>query len=241
MSSRVAHFHFLFSMRSLSAFLVFITFFGTAPSAAAYMPGRMLGDAQAQSKYRQEEPASEDLDDTDALLDGVPGSGVTRGAFIQALMDDLYPQSAQQNCFQNLVAQKKPAFDLLFTDVTVTHPNAKAICVAFLNGIARGYRDGSFRPEQQITVAETSTLLAKAFVLYSYPPIYLQGETWYSPYTWSLAKNGYMPSSITRYEAMITTEQANEIFRRMRRSIVWPPEKKPLWPGTLPMVEGNAY
>ena len=52
--------------------------------------------------------------------------------------------------------------DTLFTDVPADHPNARYIKMAIENGLIFAFPDGSFRPDQSITLAESLFLFSNA-------------------------------------------------------------------------------
>jgi hypothetical protein len=52
-----------------------------------------------------------------------------------------------------------------FSDVGLDHPHGGAIAAVLQAGIASGFEDGTFRPEQGVTRAQMATFLARALIL----------------------------------------------------------------------------
>lgn len=50
----------------------------------------------------------------------------------------------------------------VFIDVPLTHPNAEAVSVLYLDGLINGYSDGTFQPDAFINRAELLTILTNA-------------------------------------------------------------------------------
>ncbi len=86
------------------------------------------------------------------------------------------------------------------------------ICYAKFLHLIDGYPDGSFRPNQEITVAEASKIIANAFNLSS-------GESstpWYRGYVMALASKNALPRTITRFDQKITRGEMGEIIYRLK-------------------------
>ncbi|MBB3071125.1 hypothetical protein FHS14_004132 [Paenibacillus baekrokdamisoli] len=78
-----------------------------------------------------------------------PGKTVTRAEFVVMLMNALKPQEA--------------GAELTFTDSAKIGAWAQnAVAQAFQAGIIKGYKDGSFRPDAEITRAEMAVMIANA-------------------------------------------------------------------------------
>ena len=81
-----------------------------------------------------------------------PSTDVTRAQAVAFLVRELYPQ-VQMGTSPN------------FTDVSLEHPFYDVISVASNTGLARGFTDGTFKPNQPISRAETAALLTRAYEL----------------------------------------------------------------------------
>ncbi len=114
------------------------------------------------------------------VVAGYPDGMLTREQFVSAVATRLYDTRTLDNCFVTISSTPQVTFTLLFTDVRLTSPHAKAICAGMHNGWIRGNPDGSFRPHEPITQAEAVTILSRvsARVAYQLRPS-LRGEPWY--------------------------------------------------------------
>ncbi|CAM3911787.1 glycoside hydrolase family 3 N-terminal domain-containing protein [Cohnella lubricantis] len=81
-----------------------------------------------------------------------PSDAVTRAQAIAFLVRELQPQ-AQTGASPS------------FTDVSPAHPFYDVISVASQSGLARGFTDGTFRPDEPISRAETAAFLTRAYEL----------------------------------------------------------------------------
>ena len=104
---------------------------------------------------------------------------MTRSDFMEAIATRLYPAREHDECFAELVNSVRVNYDLLFRDVSIEAPTASSVCVGMRTGIARGYRDGTFRMEQPITTAEAALLLARISLTKSW--LGVNGAPWYEP------------------------------------------------------------
>jgi len=81
-----------------------------------------------------------------------PSTSVTRAQAVAFLVRELYPEVQQEK-------------NSSFTDVTPKHPFFDVISIAANKGLAGGFTDGTFRPDQPITRAETAVFLTRAYEL----------------------------------------------------------------------------
>ena len=88
----------------------------------------------------------------------IPAGKLTRAQFIDAIATRLYDVDAHDYCFRNLVLSETVDFDLLLNDVSPNMSYATSVCVTMLGGLIRGYSDGTFRPNNPITVAEAAAI-----------------------------------------------------------------------------------
>ncbi len=139
---------------------------------------------------------------------------LSRAAFVQLVIDHLYTQEQIDGCFWDIASSTPPTFTLLYSDVPVTASYAKQVCVAFRDGFARGYKDGSFRPNQEVTFAEASKIIARANHLMPYADAEMQ-LPWYRSYAESLAKRNAIPFSVASLNASITYDQTVDILNRL--------------------------
>ena len=124
----------------------------------------------------------------DVALSWKSDATVTRSTFVASIMRRLFKPS--ERCFPHLSPSD---YSLLFPDVPKDATYGVELCTAMEAGFISGYTDGTFRPEQPITVAEASKFLAKLFDLASDP---LDPATpWSAPFVSALKSNRALPPS----------------------------------------------
>lgn len=150
---------------------------------------------------------------------------MTRAAFVAAVVNKLYIPADIDSCFWDISSTVPPSFSLLYTDVRTSHMYAKELCIAMRDGIARGYKDGNFRPEQKITFAEASKILARAYVLAPYAELTLRKEGWYAPYAIEIAGKNAIPLSVTTFDHIMTAGETADIIERLSDGVSWRPSR----------------
>ncbi|MFD0674425.1 glycoside hydrolase family 3 N-terminal domain-containing protein [Cohnella sp. GCM10027633] len=129
-----------------------------------------------------------------------PSHAITRAQAVAFLVRELYPQTK---------AGTKPNFK----DVTPAHPFYDVISVASEKGLARGFTDGAFHPDEPISRAETAAFLNRAYELTNgtqAAPLSDIGDSWAADPIRTMSSNGlvggysdgtYRPErSVTRAE-----------------------------------------
>jgi len=132
-----------------------------------------------------------------------PEKQINRAEFIKILIEaklDLDPVSYADNCF---------------IDVDSTAWYASYVCYAKSNKIIEGYPDGSFKPEENINVAEAVKIIVNVFDIEQIEPV---GAEWYSVYIETMAQNKYLASSFKYVNDEVTRgEMAEMIWRVMEQ------------------------
>jgi len=101
-----------------------------------------------------------------------------------------------------------------FTDVPAAAWFAPYICAAKRRGIANGYADGSFKPEQEVNWAEAIALLTRT---YGWDAEERTGERWYEPFVETLdrrdvlAEHSYVP-----WHALSRERAADLVYRMLQ-------------------------
>ena len=98
-----------------------------------------------------------------------------------------------------------------FTDVT-DQWFAPYICGAAEAGIVGGYSDGSFKPENTISLVEALKIASKGLGVETDEP---QGHEWYSEYLETLAAKNYIPYTLDYYGEELTRGEAFELLWRI--------------------------
>jgi len=125
-----------------------------------------------------------------------PDAAITRAEFIKMVMTGAGVQSVGADCF-NDVAQEW---------------YAASICMAKDDGIVSGYEDGTFLPDQGVTLIEALKILVNVFEVKSIQP---QGGEWYSASLETAAALNYIPSTLDYYAETLTRGEAAELLWRI--------------------------
>jgi S-layer homology domain len=194
--------------RSISLLAATILSLAQATPAFAYQahnwPGVAAKDAAVSAT---DAPAANDqMQDDD-------GSALTRAEFTAQLIDTLYTEQDMEGCFGRITYKDHPGYSLLFWDVHRNDDHALQICMGMHLGLINGYRDGNFRPNQPITFAEASKMIAKIYAFTPYP--FTREPVWYRPYIAALATREAVPTHISAPSDGLTREDLAWMLRHL--------------------------
>ncbi len=140
-----------------------------------------------------------------------PQGPMTRIEFVAYIVSQTHTDAALEACLTKLSASD---YTLLFNDVPREHPFAKELCVAMREGIVRGYRDGTFRPDNIITFVEAAKVLVTAYD--TFPGArFPVSEPWFKGYVQTMEYRGAILPSIARLDSPVTGAQAQEMAQRL--------------------------
>ena len=139
---------------------------------------------------------------------------MTRADFVYELTLNTYPPESFADCYGNL---SPTPFNLLFADVSRDEPYGPSLCIGMMGGYVSGYSDATFRPNNPMTFAEASPMLAKAYGFRTFPAP--NNLPWYEPYVRVLAKNGAIPLTISGPNHKLTIGEAQEIMDRLANGV----------------------
>ena len=103
--------------------------------------------------------------------------------------------------------------DSSFSDIPDDAWYKNYACVAKGFGIVDGYVDGSFKPEQQINVAEALKITLKTFGIQTREAN--SGEAWYAPFVEYAQDNGYYLNTFNSDSKQLTREDMAELVYRI--------------------------
>lgn len=132
----------------------------------------------------------------------------TRATFMSAVVRRLYKPT--ERCFAKLSGSD---YLLLMRDVPKDAPYGMDLCTAMRAGLVRGFRDGTFRPNDAVTVAEAAKVLAKAFGMASDPMD--PTEPWADPFVKALVNAGAL-SAHANLQAPLTRDELSAMLWRLR-------------------------
>lgn len=120
-----------------------------------------------------------------------PENKINRAEFLKIAMEyrmhrDL--DDSNQNCFDDVSNQWY----------------AKYVCGALELGLVKGYDDGTFKPEQDISFVEASKILVEIYKEYLKHDLNDYNESWFHPYVVVMEKQKAIPFSVTKFDHKIT-------------------------------------
>lgn len=136
-----------------------------------------------------------------------PDTTVSRAEFITIIMASTGENLSGENCFKDIGSEWF----------------AKFVCSAKKKGFINGYSDGTFKPANNINLAEASAVLAKAYKLNPLKPA--KGEPWYKPAIKKLETKKAIPVSIDYLDKKISRAETGEIILRLKDKIETKPTK----------------
>lgn len=151
-------------------------------------------------------------------------TSISRAQFTALVVEKLYAPTTIDHCYWDIGFPLPPQFSLVFSDVSVNDPYAKHLCIAMRDGLIRGYGDGTFRPEQPITVAESSRILSRAYGLTPYADA-THYDLWYEPYVWALAERNALPLQIKNLSQSVSVSIAQEMQMRVHEHVTDKPKR----------------
>ncbi len=203
-----------------------------APSAlAAESASAALTTDQAAVAYVRAQGIFNDV------ADGAfhPEFRVTRVEFAAAVTGYLYPTLVADSCFSAIAPSLPPRYTKLFSDVLKTDLSARHLCAGMFTGVVSGNRDGSFRPDMAVTMAEASKMLAQGYGL-TYPSLQPNTEPWYSSSMRAMRGLAAIPADASP-ATLVTRQAAARMFYALRSQPRFP-EIRVI--GTLPVPAAPA-
>jgi len=133
-----------------------------------------------------------------------PDKTINRAEFTKIIIGAKFSETEIKDC----ISKEKT----LFPDVTKDKWFAKYICVAKSKGIIKGYKDGKFKPENEINFTEAAKIINETFTLETAE----EGEFWYSKYVITLQRSNFIPPSISELNKQITRAEMAEMIWRIK-------------------------
>lgn len=140
-----------------------------------------------------------------------PDAEINRAEFLKIVVSARFSKESIAACQQSYFKAQKPFID--FSDVPVTAWFAPYVCVAKLQGIVKGYPDGTMKPAQNISFVEAAKIIAVSSGLPA--EINSADGVWYKPYVIFLEELKAIPLTIETFDKKITRgEMAEMIYRQ---------------------------
>ncbi len=141
---------------------------------------------------------------------------VTRYDVLNVVLSQVYTLDDPEECYSKIAASLPPTFTLLFRDVPADSAYAKKICIGMVAGLVGGKQGGMFGPWENVTTAEASKILARAYGLYEIGCTEPQGAPWYQTYMWVLRKHGALPASADSSSHLLTRGELAQMLYGLR-------------------------
>lgn len=139
-----------------------------------------------------------------------PNLFINRAEFTKIIINAALGTTLQvDNCSETLAE---------FTDVNAKDDwYVQYLCAAKQNHIIDGYPDHTFRASSTINFAEAAKIVISAFDIKTRPAD--EGDIWWRPYVFALARIGGLPSSFTDPNQQLTRGDMAEIIYRVMMGI----------------------
>lgn len=173
-----------------------------------------FSDVPASHPYAQAIDALRDDEVISGYGDGTfrPERNVTRAEIVKILAQAILPY--------DYIEREKSEYAFTDTALPFTDLDARAwynlyLRRAYRGGLIQGYKDGTFKPAQSVTVAEASKLVIQALELES-PH---ESPLWYEKFIRAVADRRAMPVSIRTVDAPISRGELAEMIWRLEQHV----------------------
>lgn len=143
-----------------------------------------------------------------------PGRRMNRAEFVQLMTNPfLLKATRASDCTMNSGTGSNISS---FKDVPTDAWYARPVCIAKMYDIVNGYPDGTFRPTDPITFVEAAKVASKVLELHAQGGA--DGGTdprWYTVYVLRLSERNSIPTSIRKFDQVITRGEMAEMVYRL--------------------------
>lgn len=187
-------------MKNLSSLLASVLVLGISVSAQAAFPDvpNSHPHSQAIDYVKSKGIVSGNPDGTFK-----PDANISRAAFTKIIVETYFPTSNFNSC-KSLTT---------FADVPTNAWFAPYVCVAVNQNLVKGYDDGTFRPGDNINIAEASKIIS------AYRKGIRAGNPWFAPYLEDLGSVGAIPTQVSTADQSVTRGLMAEMIHRLDAKI----------------------
>jgi hypothetical protein len=140
---------------------------------------------------------------------------ITRAEFVSLLTNPFFLNGqGQNNCVKSKIGSGSTT--VFYSDVHTNDWFADDVCTATVDTIIGGYPDGTFKPNHSITFAEAAKVSANVLALNVKDTASVSDPKWYTAYVLRLADLHAIPTTIRRFDQVITRGQMAEIVFRLK-------------------------
>lgn len=148
-------------------------------------------------------------------LDGTfkPETRINRAEFVKFVVNPLIlDTNKMSDCIKANMSDS--ATTVFFPDVPRDSWYATEVCFAKINTLIDGYPDGMYRPEANINFVEAAKIISNVFSLQVEKADV--GQFWYRPYVQRLSDLHAIPTSIKRFDQVLTRGEMAEMVYRLK-------------------------
>jgi len=148
-------------------------------------------------------------------LDGTfkPSSRINRAEFLKFVINPLIlDTNNMSSCVNDSLTET--AQTVFFSDVARDAWYATEVCYGKIKHLIDGYPDGTYKPAASINFAEAAKIISNVFSLQIENEE--TGEFWYRPYVKRLSDLHAIPTSIKRFDQILTRGEMAEIVFRLK-------------------------
>lgn len=143
-----------------------------------------------------------------------PARRMNRAEFVQLMTNPFLLKATRgSDCTTNTATGSSIAS---FDDVDINAWYARPVCIAKMYQIVNGYPDGTFRPTDPISFVEAAKVLTKVLALHAQGG--QDGGTdprWFTVYVQNLSEHNAIPTSIKRFDQVLTRGEMAEMVYRL--------------------------
>ncbi len=142
---------------------------------------------------------------------------LSRLDLVIGMVHDVYAKDMNDNCFDNISPTLPARFTVLFTDIPRSHTDAQEVCLGIFTGMIKGDNNGSFRPNDGATLAESAKMITKSYGIAPFQGLMTQPRVpWHESYWYALARRNAIPETVKNRNSVLTRGDFAEIMYRLR-------------------------
>lgn len=148
-------------------------------------------------------------------LDGTfkPTTRINRAEFVKFVVNPLIMDTNNMSdCLNANIGESTQT--VFFSDVAKDSWYAPEVCFAKIKALIDGYPDGTYRPAANINFVEAAKIINNVFALGIEEED--TGEFWYRPYVQRLSDLHAIPTSIKRFDQILTRGEMSEMVYRLK-------------------------
>lgn len=145
-----------------------------------------------------------------------PTRRISRAEFTVLMANPFFlDKVTTQDCLaENMGASASGSSTVFYKDVRMDAWYADQVCIATTRGLIDGFPDNTFGPNKYITFVQAAKIAANVFS-FDIKQDEMAAD-WYVPYVKRLSELHAIPTSIKRFDQMITRAEAAEIIYRLK-------------------------